>query len=278
MRKLLYIVIFLSQFILVSYAQSTQTNEEILNFVSRITVNPNTSLDVTETITVYANQNKIRHGLTRWLPEHYIDSSGIIHHTTYQITRTQMNNQNVMFQTENRDNHFFLKVGDPNTTLEPGIYQFTIQYHIKDAINLTANQDEFYWNITGESWDFPIVKAETQILFPPGTQISKYEAYTGKRTAPAQDLKITQPTANQILFTTTQPILPNESLIIKAIWPKGITVGPSIKEKANLHFQLHTRLYVSTSLVLIFLTTLGICILMVRSSRRKIQKLREKAY
>lgn len=64
MRKFLFLFILL--FSLTSFAQ-----EEILNFDSQIIVDKDGGLDVTETITVRAEGDKIKRGIFRVLPQYF---------------------------------------------------------------------------------------------------------------------------------------------------------------------------------------------------------------
>ncbi|MHB1948331.1 MAG: DUF2207 domain-containing protein [Gammaproteobacteria bacterium] len=237
MKKIIGLVISLLFFGLYSslnYAKSTLPPEDIQDFTSRITINADASMDVFENIIVHSNQNKIRHGIVRWLPAYYMDGYGIKHHTQYQIKNILINNKPAPYHMEVTNDHLLLNIGDREIILDPGDYTYTLQYHVNNTFDFLQNADELSWNITGNSWDFPIMKVQATILFPVGAQISKYTAYTGKMFSQTSDFLMTQPAINQISFTTTKPLKSGEGLDITISWPKGMVHKPSAAAQLTL--------------------------------------------
>lgn len=212
-----------------AYAQLPQ--EKILDFVSVISVNPDASIDVTENIVVFANSDKIIHGIIRWLPMSYVDSYGISRHVRYQVQQVLMNNQTSNYQTSIGDNQLLIYTGDKNTILTPGNYTYTIKYHVNNAVNFLRDGDEIYWNITGNGWKFNIEKAQATVELPPSAVISHYAAYTGAKSERGKDYSVSQPAANNITFATTRPLAPGEGFTIAAAFQKGIVQEPRWKEK-----------------------------------------------
>ena len=74
-RRLLFFLMLLAASLCAPPLCLAQT-ESILDYHSDITVDPDTSLHVTETITVFANNNQIRHGIYRDFPTTYSDELG----------------------------------------------------------------------------------------------------------------------------------------------------------------------------------------------------------
>lgn len=226
----LFLFILFSTFATVCHAEFNK-QEEILNFVSNIDVNKDGSIDVTEKITAYAAQNEIKHGLVRWLPTNYKDSYGITHHTHYQIQDILVNNLTSPYHTAIPNGNYTIYIGEKSKILDPGTYIFTIRYHVDDAINFLKDGDEFYWNITGNNWDFPILYAEAQINFPFEAKILNYSAYTGTIGATGNHYTVSLPGENSIAFKTTQPLNPGEGLTVAIAIPKGIIIKPSVVKK-----------------------------------------------
>ena len=202
--------------------------EQILNFNSNITVNQDASIDITENISVYAKQQAIKHGITRWLPTSYIDDSGHYRYPHYQIRVVEVNNQPSPFHINQKNNKLIIYIGKSSWLLSPGIYNYTIQYHVNNAINFLDNEDELYWNITGNFWDFPILQAEATITLPQSAAISHFAGYTGRLGEKGNDFRTSQLTANQISFTTINSLDPGMGLTIGIAWPKGFIQKESL--------------------------------------------------
>lgn len=229
--------------------------EEILNFTSNIVVNRNASIDVTEIITVHANQDRILRGIVRRLPTRYMDSYGIKRKTTYQLKNILFNNQPSSYHTEFSNNQFAVYIGQLDVVLTPGDYTYTIQYHVNNAVNFLKDADELYWNITGNEWDFPIRKATATIELPEGAKILRYAAYTGKAGERNQAFTANESAANKISFVTTTPFNSGEGLTIAVSWPKGIVIAPTWKEKVKTEIEDERGNYIAleiTGLLLLY--------------------------
>lgn len=213
--------------LLFTSARAQYQNEQIYNFTSNIVVNLDASIDVTENISVYANQNRIVHGIVRHLPTRYVDSYGIAHHTQYRIQRILMNNADSTYHLQHDMGQLSIYIGDRDTLLAPGDYTYTIQYHVNNAINFLRDADELYWNVTGNNWDFPIERAQANIQLPDSAVIENGYGYTGVLGSKGQDYVTSKSDANQITFTTTRPLQPGEGLTIAADWQKGIINPPT---------------------------------------------------
>ena len=210
----------------VCYSKVKTSNESIREFASTVVINRDASIDVTEKITAFAEQDKIRHGITRWLPTHYMDSYGVTHNTHYHVRAILINDQPAIYHTEKSNQGLKIYIGKRDTILAPGLYTYTLQYHINDAVNFLQSQDEFYWNMTSNTWDFPVDKVIATIQLPSGTQMLQHTAFTGKMGNPSSNYLVTFPSPNQITFTTTKAILHGEALIAGVSWPKGIIQKP----------------------------------------------------
>lgn len=212
------------------FIQQAYASEQINNFNSTIIVNKNASIDITETINVHAEGDKILHGLVRRLPLDYTDSYGINRHTRYQITKILFNNSTAPYHIKHVNNQLAIYIGDKNTLLQVGNYTYIIQYHINNAVNFLKDADELYWNITGNDWDFSIVRAEAKITLPDTAVISNAAAYTGIKGEKGKDFIISYPAKNSLQVVTTNEIRPGEGLTIATAWQKGIIIQPTFFE------------------------------------------------
>lgn len=249
LRKLLCVIIF--SFASLVFADDVPLNqtERIKHFGSIIVVNKDASIDVTETLSVYANGNQIKRGIVRWLPTRYVDSYGVARNTNYQIKSIEMNNVPVPYHTQFQNNQFVVYIGDKNLFLEPGIYTYRINYHVNNAVNFFKDGTELYWNITGHGWTFPIEKVDAKVQLPAEANISNYSGYTGKVGEKSTNFIARKKTDNQVIFVSTKSLQPGEGLTVAVAWPKGII------NKPNWMTQLRQQLNPG-SYVLLFLNAL----------------------
>lgn len=220
------------------YAAKPPQTEKIQNFSSLIQVNKDATLNVTENILVYADKQKIIHGLIRSLPTQYIDNQGKTNHVRYQIIKVLLNNKPEPFYIENFYDRIGIYIGDRNTTIPTGFYTYTIQYQVTGAVHFFGQQDTLFWNISGHDWSFPVLKAEGIIELPEGTPISQYVALTGKTGANTANFS-TQftPSSHRIVFTTQQPLQKGEGLSAMISWPKGTVANPTFADRMKLDFE-----------------------------------------
>ena len=218
-------------------------SEKILNFESNIVVNKDASVDVTEIISVYANQERILHGIVRQLPTYYVDSYGVAHSTSYELKEVLVNNAPSDYHTAFPYHQFKVYVGSADKILAPGIYVYTIQYHVNEAINFLKDADELYWNVTGNEWEFPILKASADIHLPEGAKIINYAGYTGPVGAQGHNFYAQISAENAMTFTTLQPLMPGEGLTIAVAWPKGIEQAPTFVQKMRWSFHVNQTQY-----------------------------------
>jgi uncharacterized membrane protein YgcG len=209
------------------YGSQASATENILDFHSRITVNSDASADVTETITVNSEQIHIRHGIERTLLLSFQDEQGVVHATRYHINAVGNNGISSDYHTDRSPNRLFIFVGSKDTMLPPGVYVYTLQYHVANVVSLLNDRDEFYWNVTGNAWEFSIKKASVDLALPEGIDIKGYAGYTGSYGTKGNDYTVGSTASNQIHFETTDVLRRNEGLTIAVAWPKGFIQLPT---------------------------------------------------
>lgn len=224
MLRLFFLALSLT--ISATVSAATTGAEKILLFGSSITVNQDTSLDVTETISVYANREQLEHGLVRQLPTTYKDSKGTTYEPSYKIQQVLINGSSTPSHIEMKDGRLEVYIGDANTPLTPGIYSYTLQYHVEHAAIASSNGTDLYWHVTGNSWTLPIYKVEADINLPANTSINQYQVYAGRDGASNQGCTSQQPHPNQLTFATKQALYPGNGLSIAIRWQKAALKQP----------------------------------------------------
>ncbi len=225
MKQLFWLSLFL---LFANPLFAANRDEAISNFSSTILVNKDGSLDVTERIQLYADQHKIRHGITRRLPQNYIDSEGMKHDAQYHVTQILINDKPAPYYINFVDHQFTIYVGQQEVALPSGDYTFVLQYHVLHALSILQDQDQLYWNVTGNDWDFPIMKAEATVTLPDSAPILRYAGFTGKIGLREQNFTVTQAAPNQIYFATSQILKPGQGFTVGVSWPKGAIATPAL--------------------------------------------------
>lgn len=161
MKKFLFFVLLFLGMALFPYASSA---EVIDNFQANIKINPDSSIDVVETIS-YNFQGMYRHGIFRTIPIKYQARGGNYNLRISDIQAVDAVGNPYSFQTSYQGNNIEIKIGDPNQTIT-GKKEYVVKYTILRAINYFDTQDEFYWNITGNEWPVAIKEASAEISLP----------------------------------------------------------------------------------------------------------------
>jgi uncharacterized membrane protein YgcG len=199
--------------------------ERILSYSSEITVNRDSSLDVTETIRVRAEGNQIRRGIFRDFPTRY-QREGRTIRVGFDVQGVTRNGQTEPYGTERIDNGVRVRIGDADVMLPIGEHTYVIRYRTTRQLGFFTDYDELYWNVTGNGWAFPIDRAEATIRLPQPVQFGNRALYTGAQGASERNAEVASEQPGVISIRTTAPLGPNEGLTIAVAWPKGVIEAP----------------------------------------------------
>ncbi|MEX1119202.1 MAG: DUF2207 domain-containing protein [Terrimicrobiaceae bacterium] len=204
--------------------------ERILNFDSRITVQKNGDLEVTETLRVVAEGNDIKRGIYRDFPTLYRGRFGLKSSVPFNVLEATRNGRPETWRVENKGNGVRVYLGNPDVFLAPGEHTYVIRYRTGRQLGFFSDFDELYWNVTGNGWAFPIERASATVELPPGARQKSVEAYTGPQGSQAQAWREI-PSGSTVKIVTTAPLAPEEGLTIVVTWPKGFVTPPSDVEQ-----------------------------------------------
>jgi uncharacterized membrane protein YgcG len=212
-------------------------SERILDFQSDITVEDDSSLLVTETITVVSTGAQIRHGLLRDFPTTYKDPYGNRYVVGFQVLSATRDSENEPFRVEDYSNGKRIYFGSANAMLPPGRHVYTFSYTTNRQLGFFTDHDELYWNVTGVGWAFPIDHASATVHLPsaiPADRV-RLSGFTGR--AGSHESRLTTSTEDgAFLFATTKPLLFHEGLSIVVSWPKGFLASPTFAQKLEYFF------------------------------------------
>lgn len=178
------------------------------------------TVDILEKITVNAEGNQIRHGIYRDMPTEYKDHNGKSFHMPFEIRGIWRDGEKEPYHTTYLQNGKRIYIGSKNEDVSYGYHTYDIQYRVGRVIGFFPEGDEFYWNVTGNGWVFPIQKASMTVTFPDGVNILKTTGYTGPQGSRNGFYK-GQIFGNHFNAVTTRPLGPYEGLTIAASVPPG---------------------------------------------------------
>ncbi len=225
---------------------TAQAEEVIQAFKSDIQINTDTSLTVTETITVQAEGQQIKRGIYREFPTRYKDPYGNKYVVEFHVLDVLRDGKPEAWHSKNISNGVRVYMGNKNRLLGPGEYTYTLSYYTTRQLGFFKQYDELYWNATGNGWTFPIEYASATIQLPPGVNIeqTQSDAYTGISGARGKNFEVSTIENNRLLFESTGILLPGEGLTIVVDWPKGFVTEPSATQKRLWFIQDNKNLLV----------------------------------
>lgn len=227
--------------------------EVITDYHVDATVAPSSAVTLTETIKVIAENRNINHGIYRDIPTTYADRFGNKVSMPIDLLAIERDGESEPYHVANLDNGVRIYIGDKDKTVSFGAHTYTISYRVLHVIGYFDKGDEFYWNVTGNGWSFPIERASVQIKFPDNANIFQAAAYTGAQGMTGKDF--TQKWNGSVYeAVTTRTLGAGEGLTVAAMIQKGIIHKPDWKEELEF-FLSDNGAYVALfgSLVVLFL-------------------------
>lgn len=234
-RKVYLILIILFSILGVSLSSA---EERILKFHSDITVHEDASLTVKEMIRVVSEGKEIKRGIYRDFRTRYNHFWGnrTVGFTVLEVLR---NGRPEKYFQKGIFNGVRTYVGDQDTLIPPGEHIYTLIYKTDRQLGFFKDYDEFYWNVTGNDWIFPIEKASANVRLPQGAaqKIINHTAYTGLAGERRKDFKAEIDFYGGIKYETTRPLAQYEGLTIAFSWPKDFVTEPDTKAKIRYFYQ-----------------------------------------
>ncbi|HNQ92504.1 MAG TPA: DUF2207 domain-containing protein [Alphaproteobacteria bacterium] len=208
--------------------------EVINNFDVLAVVHTDGSVDITENIVVNAEGNEIRRGIYRDIPTDYTDKLGNRVYVPLQITDIERDGAKEPYHAEGRANGTRIYIGNKDVYVSYGPHRYTIRYKVKRVIGFFDDYDEFYWNVTGNGWVFPIKQAQIRVEFPERGLIKQSSAYTGPAGAQGKNFE-SSVSGNIYDASITVPLGAYEGFTIAAAIQKGI-ITPETKLQSFYYF------------------------------------------
>ncbi|CAA7194959.1 DUF2207 domain-containing protein [Chryseobacterium potabilaquae] len=198
--------------------------EKILYFHSDLVIDKNSAVTVTENIKVHSLGEYIKRGIYRVLPL----SRNLNNRTQkvkYEIISVKKNGVDEEYHEKIEDGFLKIYVGNKDVILDPGDYDYEIQYKTDHQIGFFEKYDELYWNVNGTAWDFPIDSLSAKVILPEGSKIVQNSCYKGAYGSTSRDCTSKILSDNSIEWSAYNLGI-NEGLSIAAGFQKGIMIPP----------------------------------------------------
>jgi uncharacterized membrane protein YgcG len=198
----------------------------ITKFHSDITIHQDSSFIVKETIEV--NFHRPRHGIYREIPFKYRDELGkIIETPTKVIAVTDESGKRWKYRVRKMNYVTHIRMGDANKYVD-GHQTYVITYQVENAVLFFDDDDEIYWNVTGNNWKAPIEEASASVTLAvkntsENLQTACYTGLFGSKESECHS----ETYDNSGRFFTKKRLNKGEGFTIAFGWDKGLISPPS---------------------------------------------------
>ena len=207
--------------------------ERILEFHSDITIRQDGWIEVTETIRVRAEGDRIRRGIYRDFPTEYFDKLGNRYVVDFEPFAVFRNDAREPFKIVEYRNGVRTYFGRSDRFIDYGVHTYRFRYRASRMLGFFEEHDELYWNVTGFDWAFPIDHGSATVRFDfdvPAGRIAT-EGYTGPYGSNSQAFRSHVDANGVAHFEASDPLGPLNGLTIVVMWPKGLVAEPTALDR-----------------------------------------------
>ena len=205
--------------------QDNVQRERIVSFIADIHIAENADVTVTENIKVYATGNEIKRGIFRALPT-IRNINGRKEKVVYKIVSIEKDGVSESYHKETKNGIFTIYIGDKDSYLQSGYYTYKIVYKTQDQIGKFKGYDEFYWNVNGTDWSFPVENIQAKIRLPNGADILQNSCYTGVQGSTERNCTAQNLSATEIIFNAKN-LQEHENLTVAVGFKANVLKEPS---------------------------------------------------
>ncbi|HEV2475264.1 MAG TPA: DUF2207 domain-containing protein, partial [Candidatus Dormibacteraeota bacterium] len=204
----------------------------INSFHSQITIDPTSSITVTENIQVdFGSQSK--HGIFRTIPVRYRYDETHDRYYILDVTSVTDGQNRIPYTTYDQGANRVIKIGDPNRLVTGG-NTYVIRYTVRGVMNSFPDHDELYWNVDGDQWPVSKQVVSAAVVLPSSSfkGAACYEGPTGSREACHYGN-----TQQSVTFSSTRSLGSGEQMTIVTGLTKGaVTALPPLLEARQRTF------------------------------------------
>ncbi|OLP58713.1 hypothetical protein BJF93_17990 [Xaviernesmea oryzae] len=218
--------------------------ERIEDYRADIMLQPDGTLRVREVIRAVSEGDQIRRGIYRDFPLTMLDKDDRRVQVDFNLISVRRDGKDEPYHTERGDGGIRIYSGDKDVLLPSGPHVFEFTYETGRQIRFFEDHDEIYWNVTGNGWIFPILKASATVTLPNGAIARDAKAFTGSYGAAGSDARITR-AGDTVSVSTTRPLGPREGLTLVVAFDKGVVAAPDDATRARWWLRDHAGLIVA---------------------------------
>ncbi len=201
------VIVFLA---VLGLSQRMATAEEVIkSFDAAIQLEASGELDVTETITVHAMGDRIRHGIYRDFPFSWSEGD----QAAFRIVSVERDGRPDDWSRQAVSGGTRIYIGAKSQVVQPGDHTYRIRYHTDTQVRFHDTYDNLVWNVTGNGWLFPIENATATVSLPGDAKPEDATVYTGPRGARGKDATA-QLSGTTASFAMTRGLSVGEGLTI----------------------------------------------------------------
>ncbi|WP_295124815.1 DUF2207 domain-containing protein [uncultured Chitinophaga sp.] len=201
-------------------------SEGIIDFHADIVIEKNGLVKITEHIKVFATGNEIKRGIFRELPGFRKNKYGRRVDVPIHVTSVLKDGHAEPYSTKEEAGWLNIRIGSADVLLSTGVYDYTITYESRGHVGFFDGYDELYWNVTGNDWKLPIVKASATVTLPDGASVKQSACYTGEKGSTASDCSMEYDRDQHPVFKTERLMSPGSGFTIAVGFTAGIIERP----------------------------------------------------
>lgn len=264
---ILLLFIFIFSFLLIGQTgdfgeNNNIDNEEILEFNSIVKIDENGDIIVHEILFVNCLNIKINHGIYRDLPKYENINKIFPNNLNLKIIEGKVDDKNSIAKIEKIDNNLRIYLGNKDKIIQKGVHKFELVYSYSNIIKKEGDLEIFYFNITGNNWDFKINKCKTKIIFPEklfyenNINFNIIDGFTGFKGEKKKEFVYfySIEKKNIIEYETTSPLKPGEGFTVYLSWDHQIFIKNESKNTLSYYFNSNPQAIISIiGTILVFL-------------------------
>lgn len=206
---------------------AAQRSLEIERFDSRITVSPDGTIDVLESIR--AKFTGSWNGIYRKIPVEYRTAQGFKWTVRLElVSATDGEGQTLRTETS-REAHFIqYKMWIPGAV--DAVKSVVLRYRVRNALRFFEDHDELYWNVTGDEWDVALGEVSAVIELPTGATGLRATAFNGVYGSTSREADVAAEGA-VVRITMPRKLQFREGLTAVVGWDKGLVPEPTRADK-----------------------------------------------
>jgi len=157
-----------------------ECSEKIINFAVEVFFGNDGWITVTENIGLCACGDDIKRGIIRDFPHRYVYTPWSKEDRKFKVLAVQRNGKSEPYQLNHVEYGTETRIGSADVEIS-GFQQYQFKYKTTRQMEFVGDSIvEFYWNVTGNYWNFNILSASIRIPVINGLPVLYTKALTGK--------------------------------------------------------------------------------------------------